>query len=256
MGYVGKKFKVCPVQGRQLKDVRNEDIFRDFRICNTYRGGGGYDQFPVIAERRGLVSPLLKGHIEKQFVVQLQGCHLRCPYCYVTRDGIYGDTVKYYAGELLEALHEAYNRYDVGVFHMMGGAPALHMSQWPSVLQHLFPHFMFHSDLLLTEGYYDRNTLHSINQEHCLYAIGVKGVRNEDYERNTGCKMNWPMFWHNLELVIDSGINFYLTFTNCDLSYLQDFKEEIAAMHGPEILEDSFEIDLKQYDALADGPAW
>ena len=55
---------------------------------------------------------------------------------------------------------------------------------------------------------------------------------------------------------MESGINFYLTFTNCDLSYIEDFKDELAAMYGPEILEDSFSIDLKQYDALDEGPAW
>ena len=47
-------FKVCPVQGRQLLDVRPEDIFEDFRICDTYRSGGGYDQLPAIIRKRNI----------------------------------------------------------------------------------------------------------------------------------------------------------------------------------------------------------
>ena len=251
-----EEFKVCPVQGRQLKDVRAEDIFEDFRICKTYRGGGGYDQFPAIALKRGLFTPDIFGRMDTQFVVQLHGCHLRCPYCYVTRDGVYGDTVTYYTSEIIETFHEAYYQHDVGVFHMMGGAPALHMHKWPSVIQQLYPKYLFHSDLLLTEEYYDEEVLHDIAMPNCLYAVNIKGFRNEDYECNTGCKIDWPMFWTNLGRVIGSGVNFYLTFTNPDLSYMEDFKSEVAAIHGPEILEDSFVIELKDYDALEDGPAW
>ena len=81
------KWKVCPIQGRQLKDVRKEDLWADFRFCNTYRGGGGYDKFPEIAKKRGMTC---KGDIGLQFVVQLYGCTLACPYCYVTADGIWG----------------------------------------------------------------------------------------------------------------------------------------------------------------------
>jgi hypothetical protein len=42
------KWKVVPLSPGQLLDVRPEDILNDghFRRCNTYRGGGGYDQFP------------------------------------------------------------------------------------------------------------------------------------------------------------------------------------------------------------------
>jgi len=78
------KWKVCPIQGRQLRDVREEDLFGDFRLCDSYRGGGGYDQFPrIYSDRRDVP---IEG-LNSQFVVQLYGCPLNCHYCYVTRDG-------------------------------------------------------------------------------------------------------------------------------------------------------------------------
>ena len=138
-----KPLKVCPVQGRQLKDVREEDIFGDFRICNTYRGGGGYDQLPDIAGRRGLINEYTRGEIGTQFVVQLYGCHLRCPYCYVTKDGVYGTYVRYDIPELIEAFDAACNEKNVGTLHMMGGAPALWMEDWQNIPMLLHPFYIF-----------------------------------------------------------------------------------------------------------------
>jgi len=96
----GWPWMVCPIQGRQLRDVREEGLFGDFRLCNTYRGGGGYDQFPKIySGRHGIKEDKTLG---RQFVVQLYGCPLECPYCYVTRDGIFGKTKAYTTEQLVE----------------------------------------------------------------------------------------------------------------------------------------------------------
>lgn len=111
------KWKVCPIQGRQLKDVRKEDLFGDFRFCNTYRGGGGYDKFPKIAKKRGFTC---RGDMSTQFVVQLYGCNLCCPYCYVTKDGIWGSYELYTSEQLLGAYGRAYIARQPGVFHLMG----------------------------------------------------------------------------------------------------------------------------------------
>lgn len=259
------KFKVCPVQGRQLLDVRKEDIFEDFRICDTYRGGGGYDQLPAIIRKRSIAgrditNRIIEGYpvpnIGKQFVVQLYGCHLRCPYCYVTRDGIFGESVEYTDVEMMNSFLLAKEKHNVGVFHLMGGAPALYMKHWKSILYRLPSYIIFTSDLLLTENVYDKGELNILNTPNSIYAVNIKGLTNKNYKENTGREIDWGVFWVNLERVVDSGINFYLTFTNPDLYYMDYFTTKLKRLFGDDIMEDSFVIDLKRYEAIKDKPAW
>ena len=117
------KWPVVPLCKNQLKDVRPEDVLNNglYRKCDIYRGGGGYDQFNKIWEKRKgyRISP-------KQFVVQLAGCPLHCPYCYVTPDGINGKVVFKTTDEILTD----YKDSNLQVFHLMGGAPALYLSHW------------------------------------------------------------------------------------------------------------------------------
>ena len=244
------RWKVCPVQGRQLKDVRQEDIFSHFRICKTYRGGGGYDKFPEIAVRRGFNVAELEGNLGIQFVVQLYGCHLDCPYCYVTRDGIFGDHIGYTSEELVDMFSLALGRYDTGVFHLMGGSPALYHHRWPELIDALPKNIIFHSDLLLTERSYDLPALNRCNRGNTLYAVNIKGVTAEDYFRNTGRKLDEKQFWFNMYCVVDSSIDFYLTFTNPDPDHIEEFKERLALRYGDDILDDHFVIDLVDYEAL------
>jgi len=251
-----EKMKVCPIQGRQLLDVRKEDIFEDFRVCNTYRGGGGYDMFPFIACKRGLLHNWSRGNSATQFVVQLYGCHLRCNYCYVTRDGVLGDYKEYSYRKLMEAFMRAYKEHNVGIFHLMGGAPAFYMDQWSHLIKLLHPYFIFHSDILLTEQLYTMDILRSIEYNNTLYAVNIKGVRDKDYEENTGRKMNWELFWTNLDMVVDSDINFYITFTNPDPDYINEFKTELVNRYNRRVLDESFTIELKQYDAIRYSKAW
>jgi pyruvate-formate lyase-activating enzyme len=242
------KWKVCPIQGRQLKDVREEDIFGDFRICDTYRGGGGYDQFPYVAANRMDITQF-RGNIGKQFVVQLYGCHLNCPYCYVTSDGVRGKIKEYTSTALvLVEFLRAYHRYNCGVFHLMGGSPALYIDYWHEILDILPPIFIFHSDLLLTEKLYP--DLSTLRRPNTLYAVNIKGVTDEDHYRNTGKEINWGIFWANFDKLVSSGSEFYITFTNPDLRNLDNFKEEFVNRYGEWVLKDSFVIDLIKYDAL------
>jgi organic radical activating enzyme len=252
------KFKVCPVQGRQLLDVRPEDIFGDFRICDTYRGGGGYDKLPSIIEKRDILSAEdgVLSNTAKQFVVQLYGCHLRCPYCYVTKDGIFGDYTEYTASELILEFTRAREEHNVGVFHLMGGAPGLYMKHWSSIIDRLPDDVVFTSDLLLTEGIYDKYVLSTIRSKRSIYAINIKGLTERDYFNNTDIWPDWPAFWINLERVINSGLNFYLTFTNPDLSLMELFSDKLKRLFGDSIMDDSFIIDIKQYEAIKEGPAW
>ena len=145
------KWKVVPIQGRQLLDVRQEDLFGDFRLCETYRGGGGYDQFPKIYKKR-TSSAIEESELSKQFVVQLYGCPLDCPYCYVTRDGVFGHYVEYTTEELIDAFVASGTR----VFHLMGGAPGLYLEHWWRIVDQLPEYAVFHSDLLLVEKDYLR----------------------------------------------------------------------------------------------------
>lgn len=241
------EWKVCPVQGRQLKDVRLADLFGDFRFCDTYRGGGGYDQFPKIATRRGLTC---KGDISTQFVVQLYGCPLRCHYCYVTEDGVRGEYKDYTSKELVLSYGKSFLYRKPGVFHLMGGAPALYQHKWPELLDILPEDVIFHSDLMLVEKPYDLPSLSHCNRENALYAVNIKGVNAEDHFRNTGRKLDTKLFWFNFYCVVDSGIDFYITFTNPDKDHLDEFKERLCSRYGDWILEDHFVINLINYEAL------
>ena len=243
------KWRVCPIQGRQLRDVRKEDIYGDFRLCNTYRGGGGYDQFPKIAEKRCIPCD---GDIGLQFVVQLFGCPLDCFYCYVTRDGIFGEYREYTTRELVGAYYNAFLEHRPGVFHLMGGAPALYHKWWHEIVDLLDENTIFHSDLLLTEVDYDIDALRKVNRGNCLFAVDIKGVSADNYQWNTGREFPAERFWFNMYAVIDSGIDFYITFTNPDPFDLDVFRERLEARYGKHILDDHFVIDLIEYDALKD----
>jgi len=237
------KWKVCPIQGRQLKDVRPEDLFGDFRLCNTYRGGGGYDQFPHIYNKRTGFSKI---DLHRQFVVQLKGCPLNCPYCYVTRDGVMGDCVEYRTEDLVGWFRMSKAR----VFHLMGGAPALYLEKWGEIVSYLWPDEIFHSDLLLIEKPYKLEWLVPLRKNNVLLAVDIKGVTHEDFERNTNRKFKENLFWRNFDTLVASGVSFYLTFTNPALSYLEDYKEKLVRRYGRSVLDDSFTIDLIEYEAL------
>lgn len=240
------KWKVCPIQGRQLKDVREKDLFGDFRLCDSYRGGGGYDQFPQIySDRRNVPIEGLNG----QFVVQLYGCPLNCHYCYVTRDGVFGRSVEYTTEELIACYRESKQT----IFHLMGGAPAIYLKHWPDIVKRLDEHEIFHSDLLLVEGVYKLRTLRALAKENVLLVVDIKGVTPVDFYSNTGRRLTpeyKDLFWKNLDKVATSDVDFYLTFTNPALYYLEAFKERLIRRYGYWILEDSFVIDLIDYEAL------
>ena len=239
------KWKVAPIQGRQLKDVRQEDLFGDFRLCETYRGGGGYDQFPTIYKRRKS-SAIREADLSKQFVVQLYGCPLDCPYCYVTRDGVFGRYVEYTTDELIEAFKES----KTNVFHLMGGAPALYIEHWSEIVDRLPKSAVFHSDLLLIEKNYELEWLKKINKSNVLLAVNIKGVTSDDFRRNTQKKLDWGLLFRNFEVLIESGVEFYITFTNPDERNLEKFKEHLIELFGYYPLYDSYTIDLIEYNAL------
>lgn len=229
---------------RQLRDVNPEDVIEDglYRLCDVYKAGGGYDKLPnIISKRLGFNID----EYRKQFVVQLQGCVMRCPYCYVTPDGINSTPVL----KSTEELVNSYLKTGVNIFHLMGGSPALYIREWSSLIDKLLSvksSTVFHSDLLLQESYYDKETVDSISNPHAVYAISIKGCDNASYIKNTNTSLNEEMMLHNLNIIENSSLAYYFTFTGMDESQIKRFCKDFKLRN----LENSFKIDLVMYDAL------
>lgn len=240
---------VVPLCEAQLKDVREEDVLYGglYRKCDTYRGGGGYDRFPYLFEAR------YGEHPNEQFVVQLQGCHLKCPYCYVTPEGVDGRPVMVST----EMLIQDYVDSGLQVLHLMGGAPARYIEFWPHLIERLFevkPDAVFHSDLLLTEKIFSASTLKRIARDRCLYAVGIKGMPSGSYVHNTG--LNFEKAVKHLAMIklnagrvhrLLSNRYAYFTFTNCTEQEKGEFERYVGC---PDMFADSFDIDLVQYEAI------
>lgn len=132
----------------------------------------------------------------------------------------------------------------------MGGAPGIYLNKWHEIISFLNDDDIFHSDLLLVERIYKREWLISLRNRNVLVAVNIKGVTSEDFEKNTNRGFNKNLFWYNFDLIVKTGVNFYLTFTNPDSYYIDGFKRKIVDRYGEEVLEDSFIIDLIDYGAL------
>lgn len=253
-------WKVVPLCERQLRDVNPADILDDglYRKCNTYKSGGGYDRFNSIYQKRFNTTE----DFSNQFVVQLYGCPLRCPYCYVTEDGVFGKYTELYT----ETLIQDFEKSGCGVFHLMGGAPAIYLEQWHEILWDLdilsrknnrvYP---FHSDFLLMEGTYDSDILKELAKyKNSLYAVSIKGATKVDFVKKTAYpnpnSLNWDLLFSNLRLLHDCGINYYLTFTGMSKAEIDSFCLQMKIKFGStmtaDMLKDSFGINLVEYDAL------
>lgn len=247
-------WKVVPVSEAQKLDVRSEDLIKGglYRRCHTYRGGGGYDLFPQFAATHLGGKP---DQYSWQFVVQLFGCNLDCPYCYVTREGVWGEFVQV---ETLDLVLD-YVRTGLPVFHLMGGAPALQMKYWPELLAQLEQtwqsKYVFHSDFLLTESVYNLATLADIKkyENRSLYAIDIKGFDAEEWERNTRKPLDTKLFFDNWRKIQDIDLPAYITFTACDKEKESDFWDR-AEQQGIDVgqwIESAYHIELIDYNALS-----
>jgi hypothetical protein len=86
-------------------------------------------------------------------------------------------------------------------------------------------------------------------------AVDIKGVTPLDFQTNTQRRLTpelKDLFWKNLDKVVASEVDFYLTFTNPALYYLERFKKMLIDRYDKWILEDHFVIDLVKYEALKD----
>jgi uncharacterized Fe-S cluster-containing radical SAM superfamily protein len=235
------RWKVVPLCKKQLLDVDPDDILNDgyFRRCNVYKSGGGYDMFPNICEKRLGVKE------NTQFVVQLFGCPLKCYYCYVTKDGVWGDYKEFQTFELIENFIDS----DLKIFHLMGGAPALYIEYWKYIIDLLPYKTIFHSDLLLIEKDYTEDIINSISKLNCIYSVNIKGGTKEEFFNNTGVNLNIDRFIKNLDLIVNRGLEFYFTFTGMGDDTIELFKNNVSKRYGDYVLRDSFKIDLIEYQA-------
>ena len=221
------KWPVVSLCDAQLLDVRPEDIIEDglYRTCNTYRGGGGYDEFNEIYGNRFDNTP-----DQTQFVVQLKGCPLKCPYCYVTDQGINGKATFTSSKDIINS----YQNCGYQVFHLMGGAPALYLEHWKDIAYDKQID-IFHSDFILVEKPYKMEWVTDLPG---LHAVSIK-------EPYIYTPVQLGLLWRNLSLLVRSNTNFYITFTGKPI-----LRDEIVRRFGKELLKDSFVIDIKPYKAL------
>ena len=228
---------VVPLCKAQLKDINQDDVLEKglYRKCNTYKSGGGYDEFPNIYRSRfyNQIPTDLNTHsqidISTQFIIQLLGCPLSCPYCYVTKDGVFG---KYVLQNTVDIL-SAFNRSKCDVLHLMGGAPALYLKEWKHIAKKV-P--LFHSDFLLVESLY--------NEEYLNGLPGLHAVSIKDSSIYTAAQLT--MIIPNLMTLIKCNVSFYITFTGGD----DRIERFIKKTFGKSILKDSFRIQIQNYKAL------
>lgn len=246
-------WKVVPICAAQRKDVRPEALLVNglYRKCDVYRGGGGYDLFPWVFTdyyKKPKPNPV-------QFVVQLYGCNLACPYCYVTKDGIWGNPQDVSTEDLVKAFISS----GAEVFHLMGGAPGIYLKQWPELLRALPDGSIFHSDLLLTEALYDPLVIKTIASSFAtlnLIAVNVKGFSDEEWFANTGKAPNWYRFWTNLDTLIVVAFPFYITFTNVaqenQNAFWVKFEQLFGSWETSNHKHFAYNIDLIKYKALGE----
>lgn len=240
-------WKIVPISKNQLLDVNDSDLIENghFRLCQTYKGGGGYDQFPYIAVQHGLVeSPELAN---RQFIAQLYACNLDCPFCYVTRSGVWGEYVIYNTEQLIQEWINAKITHNVNVFHLMGGAPALQLKYWYEIIELLENNDIFHSDLMLSESYYQTNTIKQLNKPNVLLAVNIKGTNKEQWEQNTRKPYNERLLEYNLNQILDNldSNRWYITFTNIPKINSEQFIEKYKLYN-----QINFSIDLIDYNAV------
>lgn len=231
---------------KQLRDINPDDVLNDgwYRKCATYKSGGGYDEFAKIAST---ILSIPQQDLSTQFVVQLRGCPLNCPYCYVTRDGVVNGECKNIE---IDDLIDDFRNTKLKVFHLMGGSPALYIEYWLEIL-HKLNNYVFHSDFLLVEKPYDKNILKQISEyENAVFAVSIKASTDEEFYQNTQTIFNEKLFYSNLDKLVESKIRFYLTFTGMSDTSIIIMKNRLSLRYGEQILNHSFSIPLIHYRAL------
>lgn len=235
-------YPIVPLCEKQLRDVKESDriAYKDkivARTCVIDKAGGGYDQFRQIYQKR-----YKRDTGNRHVIFQVRGCTLSCPWCYVTEQGVWGKPVDLTCDDIVNIL-ETIVPDDIVVFHLMGGASALYLDRWRLLMAALPSKYVFHSDFLLNESLYDKEILQdivSIRKNSQLHAVSIK-----PFGKLSRLQLE------NLSLLYETGINFYITFTEMNPDQIEKIRTQCVCFGLPlGIFEDSFVIPLKHYKAL------
>lgn len=238
-------WNVVPLCEKQLRDVNPKDVLNG----GLYRhwdsdSSNCVDKFEDIFNRRFGTFEKLNDH----FVVQLKGCPFHCPYCYVTPDGIHSEAQKVTTAQLVSDFTDTC----YPVFHLTGGAPALYLKHWAGLAFALPEYAIFRSDFLLMEGEYSKEACLALSRHRRnLHAVSIKGWGKDEFRRNTGgVEFNKKLVWRNFETLLETNIQFFITFTGMSDESIETAKADLEKWFGKNILNDSFSIDIVHYNAL------
>ena len=205
----------------QLKDVQNSTGLKHYneyyRLCEVIKEPKAFDN-------RGDCSPYRMADLfggnwidyNFHFIVQVAGCPLRCPYCYV--DNMKVDqqiTAFQLVQDFIQFRKAVLMKYEINlqVFHLMGGDPGLYAFIWPqlrSLLDELGQQdVILFSDVVFVENHKTGiKPWKYLDIKRFLLTGCLKGVNPENFHKNTG------LSWFNiaikeLEYYVDAP-NFYL----------------------------------------------
>lgn len=213
--------KIGELQRKDIEDSSGIVLYDDYaRICTVVKPNGGIgDRSPYrMAEMFG-------GEWQdynNQYVIQVAGCPLDCPYCYV--DNLEEDTY-WTAVSVVENFlafrwqFRAEYHESLKVLHFMGGAPGIYCAFWPELRAEMdlcgLENVILFTNVILVEWRlrgvlpWHFMTLHNFVVEGCL-----KGTSRKNFIRNTRCDLFEDAVSELREYVPYE--NFYLTLINYD----------------------------------------
>jgi len=227
------KVPIAKIGNIQKIDIENSSgiVFYDdvARICTVVTDESAPDnrgdKVPYrIAETFGGTWQDYNNH----FIVQVAGCPLKCPYCYV--DNLKADLCMS-ADELVEKFKVFKEKVEerfgikVNVFHFMGGAPAIYCEFWTELRESLdkqgLGEVILFSDVILVENYFTKKRpWEFLNLHHFILTGCLKGTNRKNFLKNTGKNL----FEQSLKELnsYTSAKNFYLTLIGFDETSLED----------------------------------
>lgn len=197
------------------------------RICTVVKDKKAHDN-------RGDKSPFRMAKIfggnwqdyNNHFIVQVAGCPLKCPYCYV--DNLKADllmTAKELVSRFIKFKKETEPKFNIKlkVLHFMGGAPAIYCEFWKELRNSLdkkgLKDIILFSDVILVENYFFKNKPWKFLKLHHFILTGcLKGTNKDNFIKNTG----YDLFQQSLKELKNylSAKNFYLTLIGFDAKNL------------------------------------
>jgi uncharacterized Fe-S cluster-containing radical SAM superfamily protein len=190
----------------------------DARICTVIKQ-------PESKDERGDKSPFRMANLfggnwqdyNNHFIVQVSGCPLSCPYCYV--DNLKPDRF-YTSKELVNKfIHFKKQFNNINVFHLMGGAPGVFCSVWPDLRSELdlsgsTDVILFSDVIFVEEFFFNKKPWDFLNIKNFLLTGCLKGTNRKNFFDNTKHDL-FENALNELKHYIDYS-NFYLSLINYD----------------------------------------